>query len=279
MELRVVHTTGFEYEGRALASYNQARLTPQTRPGQIVTHNRVEVDPAPWSHVYRDWFGNEVTAFEVLDPHRAMTVRSVSTVHTGRQGAGEPKLSWSDMSGGGVSDRLTEYLSVPALVEPPDDLAGLAREMAGDAGSPSAAAEQICRSLHEEIEYVTGATDATTAAREAWEQRAGVCQDMAHLALGALRSVGIPARYVSGYLHPSEGAAVGEKVAGESHAWVEWWDDGWRGFDPTNNLEPGDRWVVVAVGRDYNDVRPLHGIYSGGGTSSMFVEVEVTRLA
>ena len=279
MELRVVHTTGYEYDGRALASYNQARLTPQTRPGQIVTHNRVAVEPTPWSHVYRDWFGNEVTAFEVLDPHRAMSVRSVSTVHTARATTGEPRLTWEELRSSALLDRWTEFLAVPELVRPPADLAAVARELSSCSSSPSGAAQDICRTVHREMEYVPGATDATTGASEAWEQRAGVCQDMAHVAIGALRSVGIPARYVSGYLHPREDAVVGETVAGESHAWVEWWDEGWRGFDPTNDAEPGDRWVVVAVGRDYLDVRPLHGIFSGGASSSMFVEVEVTRLA
>ena len=101
---------------------------------------------------------------------------------------------------------------------------------------------------------------------------------MAHIVIGALRSIGIPTRYVSGYLHPSVDPVIGEPVSGESHAWVEWWDEGWRGFDPTNDTEPGDRHVIVATGRDYNDVKPLSGIFSGSGTSRMFVDVQVTRL-
>ena len=278
MHLRVVHTTGFEYDGRALASYNQARLTPLTLPGQIVAHNRVEVDPTPWSHVYRDWFGNEVTAFEVLDPHSSMTVRSVSTVHTDRPPAPEPSLTWDELHDPDLADRWTEYLALPELVRPPDDLVARARDVARSSSRPGEAAREVCRLVHREMKYVPGSTDAATPAEEAWRQRAGVCQDMAHVALGALRSLGVPARYLSGYLHPRAEALVGESVAGESHAWLEWWDDGWHGYDPTNDLEPGDRWIVVAVGRDYLDVRPLHGIYSGAATSSMFVEVEVTRL-
>ena len=98
-------------------------------------------------------------------------------------------------------------------------------------------------------------------------------------AIGGLRQVGIPALYVSGYLHPSKEPVTRETVRGESHAWVEWWDGGWHGFDPTNDTEPAERHVVVATGRDYEDVRPLSGIFTGTGTSSMFVDVEVTRLA
>jgi transglutaminase-like putative cysteine protease len=106
-----------------------------------------------------------------------------------------------------------------------------------------------------------------------------VCQDIAHVAIGALRAAGIPARYVSGYLHPSEDPAIGETVVGESHAWVEWFCGSWHGFDPTNLLEIGERHVQVGRGRDYSDVAPLRGIYAGPNGSRLFVEVEITREA
>jgi transglutaminase-like putative cysteine protease len=118
-----------------------------------------------------------------------------------------------------------------------------------------------------------------TTAAEAWEQKRGVCQDITHLAIGALRSVGIPARYVSGYLHPQPDAAIGQTVAGESHAWVEWFCGDWRGFDPTNLIDIGDRHVTVGRGRDYNDVAPLRGVYAGPYGSKLFVTVEITREA
>ena len=128
------------------------------------------------------------------------------------------------------------------------------------------------------MKYVSGSTTVDAFAAHSWTERSGVCQDMAHIAIGALRSIGIPARYVSGYLHPKKDPEIGVPAKGESHAWVEWWDDGWRGFDPTNDTEPGDRHVIVATGRDYNDVKPLAGVFSGTGTSRMFVDVQVTRL-
>ncbi|WP_200956347.1 transglutaminase family protein [Nocardioides sp. Soil777] len=279
MQLRIIHTTGFEYDGNALASYNQARMTPLTAPGQIVVHNRLVVSPTPWTATYRDYFGNEVTSFEVLDPHDSMTITATSTVHTERAPSPGPVLSWAEIADPEVTDRWTEYLELPPLVAPPADVATTAREIADDSATPGEAARRICDHVHQQVAYIPGTTDVATPAAEAWAQRSGVCQDMAHLVIGALRSIGIPTRYVSGYLHPRADAEVGETVAGESHAWVEWWDDGWQGFDPTNDLEPGDRWVVVATGRDYLDVRPLHGIFHGAGTSSVFVEVAVTRLA
>jgi len=143
---------------------------------------------------------------------------------------------------------------------------------------PGDAARGVCALVNREVEYRTGSTTVHTQAADAWEQRAGVCQDMAHLVIGALRGLGIPTRYVSGYLHPKREPAIGDPVTGESHAWVEWWDDGWHAFDPTNATEPNDRYVVVALGRDYTDVKPISGIYSGSATSAMSVEVTVTRL-
>lgn len=278
MELRIVHTTGYAYDGLALASYNQARMTPQTGPGQIVVHTRLGVSPTPWTYDYRDYFGNEVTSFEVLDPHESMTVTAVSTVHTDRPPASLPALGWDDLAAPGVFDRWTEYLALPPLVAPPGDLAGRVREIAEGAGSPGEAAREVCALVHADVEYRPGSTDAATPAVDAWAQRGGVCQDMAHLVLGCLRTIGIPARYVSGYLHPDAEAAIGQTVVGESHAWVEWFAGDWRGYDPTNLSEVGELHVLVGRGRDYSDVSPLRGVYAGPGASELFVSVEITRV-
>lgn len=278
MQLRVTHTTTFEYDGKAVASYNQARLTPLTSPEQIVAHSRVEVSPAPWTYEYRDYFGTAVTAFEVLDPHDSMTVTGTSTVHTNRPPAGPPVLAWDDLGTREVADRWTEYLVVAPVVAPSPDLESRWQQIRAAAARPGEAAREVCALVSREVEYRTGVTDVHTHAVDAWKKRAGVCQDMAHLAIGGMRTLGIPARYVSGYFHPSAEPVAGETVRGESHAWVEWWDDGWHAFDPTNDTEPGDHYVMVAAGRDYHDVKPLSGIYSGAATSDMTVEVTVTRV-
>jgi len=279
MQLRVVHTTGFEYDGKAVASYNQARLTPVTGPGQIVVHARLEVTPKPWTYEYRDYFGTHVTAFEVLDPHDSLTVRATSTVQTNRPPIPAPSATWESLVERDVADRWTEYLTLPDLVAPPEDFVRRAETLRSQSALPGEAALALCRLVSDEVEHRPGTTDVQTPAAAAWGQRAGVCQDMVHLVIGGLRSLGIPARYVSGYFHPAPDPVVGETVTGESHAWVEWWDEGWHGFDLTNHREPSDQYVVVATGRDYADVKPLSGIYSGAATSRMFVEVDVTRLA
>jgi transglutaminase-like putative cysteine protease len=278
MQLRIVHTTGYEYDGPVAASYNEARLTPVTSADQIVAHTRVDVSPTPWTHTYRDYFGAQVTAFEVLDPHSSLQVTSVATVHTTRTPLCAPRLTWAELREADVVDAHCEFLAIPDLVRPADDLADRVREIGRAKALPGEAAREICGLVHEAMDYRRDATDVLTPAAGAWQQRAGVCQDIAHVVVGSLRTLGIPARYVSGYLHPAKDAAVGETVEGESHAWVEWWDGAWCGYDPTNDEAIGDRHVVIASGRDYGDVRPLSGIYSGGATSSMFVSVKVTRL-
>lgn len=279
MHLRIIHSTVFEYDGLAAASYNQARLTPPTTSDQIVAHSRIDVTPTPWSLMYRDYFNNDVMTFEVLELHDSLSVVATSHVHTIAVQEGEDKLGWEDLATEEVLDRFTEYLQVTPRVGPTDDLAARCRELRARAPRPNDAARAVCELVHRHVEYVPGATDVHSRASDAWEQRRGVCQDMAHLVIGGLRTIGVPARYVSGYLHPDEEAAVGDTVRGESHAWVEWWDDGWHGFDPTNDTAPGERHVVVAAGRDYDDVIPLKGIFAGVGTETMRVDVHVTRLS
>ncbi|RLV49082.1 transglutaminase family protein [Nocardioides mangrovicus] len=278
VQLRIQHTTGFAYDSKVAASFNEARMTPQTTTDQIVVHSRVGVSPSPWTYTYRDYWGTEVTAFEVFDPHDSLTVTATATVHTDRATSLPPALDWEQLRSDDVTDRFVELLEVSPRVAPPDELAAQCRDLAASGRQPGEVAREICALVHDEVRYVTGSTDVATTAADAWNRRSGVCQDLVHLAVGGLRSVGIPARYVSGYLHPDPEAPVGETVAGESHAWVSWWDEGWHGFDPTNDADVGDYHVVVAAGRDYGDVKPLGGIYSGSASSHMFVDVSVTRL-
>lgn len=278
MQLRIVHTTGYEYDDLVVASYNEARLTPQTQVGQIVTQSRLDVTPKPWMQTYRDHWGTQVTAFEVLDAHTSLRVVGTSTVHTSSLTVHADPLSWEDL--GSLVDDFAEYLIVLPRVHPPEDLFERVLMLRDSCATPGDAALAICNFIHDEVEYRAGSTQVQTVAATAWAQRSGVCQDLAHLVIGCLRSLDIPARYVSGYLHPTTDPEIGVAVAGESHAWIEWWDGAWYGFDPTNNEPPTERHVVVATGRNYDDVRPLFGIFSGTGTTSeMVVDVQITRLA
>lgn len=275
MQMRVRHTTGYHYEAGAGASYNEARMTPITTSGQFVLHTRIDISPVPWTFAYQDYWGSAVTAFEVHEMHMDLRVVSTSLVETSRQDPTPHGLTWEELPA--ARDEHIELLGIDEWVEPAEDLEKRAAELRAEAATPSDFARAICELVHTNIKYLPGSTEVTTTAADAWEAKSGVCQDMAHLTIGCLRQAGIPARYISGYLHPSKDPEIGETVAGESHAWIEWWDGEWMGFDPTNEVFPGDRHVLVARGRNYRDCPPLRGIFSTAGGSDLFVGVEITR--
>lgn len=144
---------------------------------------------------------------------------------------------------------------------------------------PHEAAVAVSALVADRVSYLPGATSVNTSAAEAWEQGAGVCQDITHLTVALLRGVGLPARYVSGYLHPERDAELHRAVAGESHAWIEYWAGDWCGYDPTNRTRADESHVVVGRGRDYDDVTPHKGIYRGVPGGPPEVTVEFTRVA
>jgi len=144
---------------------------------------------------------------------------------------------------------------------------------------PAKAVVRAAEWVHREMDYIAGSTSVRTSAVDAFAARQGVCQDYAHLTLVLLRSMGIPSRYVSGYLHPQPLAEIGDTVAGQSHAWIEAWTGGWWGYDPTNDMALSEQHVSVGIGRDYADVPPVKGIFSGYGSTDLEVVVEITRLA
>ncbi|GAA4170445.1 transglutaminase family protein [Gryllotalpicola koreensis] len=286
--LRVTHTTGFRYEGEASASYNEARMLPASRDGQWVLSAHIDTRPNASQHTYTDYWGTRVTSFEVLSPHRELTLSASSLIEVDERPHVDCSIGWDELRA--ASQRTVEaveQLRQSRRTEPPAEVAALAARAAAGAATPCEAAEAICRAIGGEMEYVQGVTRVDDTAAEAWAARRGVCQDIVHVTLGALRSVGIPARYVSGYLHPKPDAELHETVAGESHAWVEWYcgpsaADGagaWRGWDPTNLTEAGDRHVYVGHGRDYDDIAPIRGVYAGAGAAEIFVKVEITREA
>ncbi|MCW2770708.1 MAG: transglutaminase family protein [Aeromicrobium sp.] len=277
MQLRIKHTTGYHYEKGAMASFNEARMTPMTTSEQYVLRSRLEISPTPWSYEYRDYWGTTVTSFEVHDPHADLTVVATSIVDTQEHAPKPLTIEWEDLTDD-VRDEWCEYLVLSDWVGPSSQLVDLLEPIRAQSARPSDYVSAVVELLHGQVAYVPGSTEVTTTAADAWDAKTGVCQDFAHLSLGALRLAGIPARYVSGYLHPSPDPVVGEPVEGESHAWIEWWDGEWVGWDPTNAIAPGPRHVVVAKGRDYADSPPLRGIYSTAGTSELFVGVEITRL-
>lgn len=267
--LRIRHVTGFTYAGQAHASYNEARLTPMTLPWQVTLFSQVEVHPAASTYRYYDYWGTLVTAFDLQRSHGELKVVASSLVETDTP-APVPPVDWSSLAS--VADQHAELLAAtPRTTVDPSVLPAFE-------GPPSEVALAIGEFVRSEVEYVPGSTGVQTSAQEAWTLRKGVCQDIAQLTVALLRQRGIPARYVSGYLHPAREAEIGQTVEGQSHAWVEWWCGDWVGYDPTNGVAVGPRHVVVARGRDYADVAPLKGVYHGPPSSHLGVSVEITRV-
>jgi transglutaminase-like putative cysteine protease len=276
--LHIVHTTAFRYARPVTASYNEARMTPVGQPGQTVLEARLDVQPHTWSHDYRDYWGTAVTAFEVLTPHEQLVVTAESRVEVPPRPGPRTAGDWATLRSPALRDSLAEFLAGTPTTEVPAEVAALAAD-AADGLDPADAALAVCAAVRDRMEYVPGVTAVHTPAADAWAAGKGVCQDVAHLAAGALRSIGVPARYVSGYLHPIGDAETGRTVVGESHAWVEWWAGEWTAYDPTNRVPVGEHHVVLGRGRSYEDVPPLRGIFAGAGTDALDVTVRITREA
>jgi transglutaminase-like putative cysteine protease len=275
--LRIRHQTSVTYPERVRASYNEARMVPLTLPEQTTLESRIVIRPGVGIWQYWDYWGTQVGVFDLQDPHDRMVVSAMSVVETSPRTMPEP-MDWATLRQECERGRCGEFLQPTALTTVTADLAAVARERVQGA-DPHEAAAEIAGWVHDSVAYVPGATGVQTSAQEAWDQRQGVCQDIAHLTVALLRVVGVPARYVSGYLHPNPDARPGEAASSQSHAWVEHWAGGWVGQDPTNRVPVGERHVVVARGRDYADVPPLKGIYHGAPSSVLAVDVEVARLA
>jgi transglutaminase-like putative cysteine protease len=256
-------------------------MWPRNEARQAVLDARVEVWPPARTYRYEDYWGTVVTAFDVHAKHEALTVTATSMVETLPPGdvvVPGDGATWEDLSVPETVDRWHELLLPTTRTALDDELTALAASIRDSAGTPHDAALAVCERIRDEVTYQTGATGVQTDAVQAWRQRQGVCQDISHLTVGLLRSMGLPARYVSGYLHPSPAAQIGESVVGQSHAWVEWWVGRWTAFDPTNGVPVGERHVVVGRGREYGDVPPLKGVYAGPKSTGQGVEVTITRL-
>jgi transglutaminase-like putative cysteine protease len=260
------------------ASFNEARLTPRSDSRQNVILNRVETVPATRSYRYVDYWGTAVTAFDLHAPHTELEVTSSSVVETDLGEAPDEEVSWDDLASEAVIDAFDELLSPTGYTPHSKRIGRVGQRIAKD-HDPREAVTAAATWVHSELDYVAGTTGVHSSGLDALREGKGVCQDFAHLTLILLRSMGIPARYVSGYLHPNVDAAIGDTIDGQSHAWVQAWTGGWWSYDPTNDADINEQYISVGVGRDYADVSPLKGIYSGEGSTDLDVVVEITRLA
>jgi transglutaminase-like putative cysteine protease len=286
VEYEVVHTTEYDYSESVAVSHHLARLRPRAMAHQEPLQHDLEIEPAPAvMSAHSDYFGNAVTYFAMQGAHKRLTIRARSRVAL--QPASVPTPSdtppWE-----AVADRAAlplealEFLFDSALVPASTGLGAYAGTSFPPERPLLDAVLDLTRRIHEEFTFDPEATTVTTPLADVFTSRRGVCQDFARLEIACLRSLGLPARYVSGYLEtvppPGRARLIG---ADASHAWLAVYcpGAGWIHVDPTNNVLASSSHVTVAWGRDYNDVSPIHGVILGGGSHTLRVNVDVLRLA
>lgn len=265
--LRVEHTTTFRYQGPVVASYNEARMEPLSSGRQRVMRSNLVIEPVTWTHRYVDYWGTAVTAFEVLVPHGELCVRSEVLVEVVPEETDGPTLTWEELHDAACSSAAVEHLTATPATTVPEEVVELARS-AAEGLEPAEAVEAVCLALRDQLEYVPGSTTVHTPAVDAWNARTGVCQDMAHLALGALRALGVPARYASGYLLPRADQETGVTVVGESHAWIEAWVGSWVALIRRTGYRWASTTSSLATGASTGTCRRFRVCTTGRGRSA-----------
>ncbi len=288
MRYQVVHETRYSYDEPVTLGHNQLRLTPRSFSRQVCYAARIRIEPLPSrTRTWTDAFGNEVTYFTLEAPHHSLVISLAADVEVLRG----QEFRMVDPEWETVRDQLRNPSS-PLMLEAAQFLfdspqiqgSAAAQEYARPSFPPRRpmyeALLDLTHRIHADFHYDPSATTVSTTTKELLQLKRGVCQDFAHLQITCLRSLGLAARYVSGYLatHPP---AEGPRLVGAdaSHAWASVYfpDAGWIDFDPTNDKLAGMEHVTLAWGRDYHDVAPITGLILGGGSSTLQVAVDVSE--
>jgi len=281
MLFQVTHTTRYSYQTPVSHSLTEVRLTPRGLDGQYVRQTEIRVQPQPaFMHHRKDYYGNDVTSFELVERHDQLEVMGESIVDVQREISEPlPSISWEEArqriaagSDAGCVEA-SEFIYNSPYVTITSQLDEYARKTFLGDRPLLEAVQDLTHRIHAEFKYRPQSTSIDMPLGDVMRNRRGVCQDFAHVMIGALRSRRLAARYVSVYVRP------GPKVQGAqaSHAWVSVFfpGNGWLSFDPTNDLLVSDSHVTLAWGRDYGDVTPVKGISLGGGGQTVRVEVYV----
>lgn len=286
----IYHTTQYRYSEPVSQCHNEAHLSPRSLPHQQCLHSQLQIQPTPAVYQEReDFFGNRVVYFALQEPHTTLEVTALSEVQILPENLPHPGIvsAWEEVRTllhHGLDSSVLEarqFILDSPLVCISQTLASYAEPSFSNGRPLLEAVHDLMRRIFREFTYDPEFTTVTTPLNDVLVHRRGVCQDFAHLAIGCLRSLGLAARYVSGYLETLPPAGQPRLVgAAASHAWFSVYcpDLGWVDFDPTNDQIPTDRHITVAWGRDYSDVTPLKGTILGGGEHELQVAVEVTRL-
>jgi len=285
---QITHRTSYVYTSEVTVSQHIARLHPRTFPGQTCLAHELEIVPKPSQiTTHKDYFGNTTHFFTIAGAHRELTVTTRSTAEVVAREWPQPDKTpaWETL----IEPRETslpleahEFIFPSAYVPHLPALADYARPSFPPGRPLLEAAADLMRRIFTEFTFDPTATTIATPLETVLQKRRGVCQDFAHLQIGCLRSLGLPTRYVSGYLEtlppPGKTKLVG---ADASHAWLQLYVPGfgWVDLDPTNNILAGARHITLAWGRDFDDVSPIRGVIEGGGKHSLSVAVDVSPIA
>jgi transglutaminase-like putative cysteine protease len=291
MRYKVAHLTSYAYHDKVPISYSSVCLAPRDCPHQECIRVSLSVSPTPSVMIQqgKDYYGNNVAFFSVQEPHDTLSIRSVSEVRIQPQLLPSPEATppWEPLRALIVREPSIELLGVSEFamdLEADADSLAL-REYALPSFPPGApilaGAVDLMERIHREFKYDPQATTVATPIKEVLEHRHGVCQDFAHVQIGCLRSLGLAARYVSGYITPLSQEGDHHNIGAQaSHAWLSLYvpGHGWIDLDPTNNCLPSTEHITVAWGRDYVDVCPVRGVVLGGGDQRLSVSVDVRRV-
>jgi transglutaminase-like putative cysteine protease len=287
MKYRVSHKTIYRYAEPASLSQNELYLQPRDTGTQRVIESRLSIVPEPqYLHRRTDYFGNNVHIFMVQHPHRELAIAATNLVETACPAAPGPDQTppWDSVAGRLAANddpallAPSQFVFASPLVSTSPAIRDYARPSFPPGKPLLEGALDLTARIFSEFKYDKGATTVDTSVDQVLASHKGVCQDFAHLAIGGLRSLGLAARYVSGYLETKPPQGKPKLIGADaSHAWVSLFipDAGWIDLDPTNNLIPGESHITVAWGRDYGDVTPVKGVVMGGGTHTLSVQVDV----
>jgi transglutaminase-like putative cysteine protease len=287
MKLEIVHSTRYRYAGHIAETVMEVRLRPMDGNGQRCLDFDLDISSGIKPRTYRDGYGNNVHYFNLVRPHTRLSITSRSVVETGVEPDADPG-----------EDLVHDFLRFRSPVKDVPGVRELVRRHPiSDTGSGPAvekALDELTLTISREFAYDRAVTDVYSAVDDVLELRAGVCQDFAHLLIAVARAMGVPSRYVSGYIHepgrtragrakglPSANSSRGpDRIATASHAWAECWVParGWVGYDATHPVRASESHVRLAVGRDYSDAAPTRGIYVGSATGTMAVSVRTRQL-
>lgn len=274
----ITHTTKYKYAGKVGNSANQIILFPKSGENQKILEQQLTISPEANIDYFSDYFENRIGVFSILDPHDELIILSELRVETHSRPFPVVNIpaqeQWQELKDKTYEDPFIDFLQAEKF-----DCQNEVRELLGTLVSKDKSildcVQAISAYINANFQYKQGVTTVETQIDEIWENRLGVCQDFAHMMIAMLRLVGIPARYVSGYICPSRGVEM--RGEGATHAWVEVYIPtyGWQGNDPTNNCWVNDKHVKIAFGRDFRDCTPIKGTYEGTSSHNLHVSVVI----